>query len=89
MGLHLRPGDTESLAFYNAYFGQLVGATITSFAMVPDEPDDEFPDYEGEIWPTFGIKLANGLEGKMELSSDEEGNSAGFLFGLPTPPREP
>jgi hypothetical protein len=87
MGLHMRPGDTQALGFYTAYFGQLIGATIIGFAMVPEEQDPEFPEYEGDFWPTFLVRLKDGSEVAIELSQDEEGNGPGWCFGLPIPGR--
>ena len=67
--------------FYKKYYGQLVGGSITGFAL---EGDDE-----GNEWPTFKVMI-KGKNGKrrqvtIEVSCDPEGNAPGFLFGLPTP----
>ena len=75
----MRPGDTESLDFYNKYFGQLVGAKIVDFEMTHDT---EF----GEFWPTFTAVLRDGSEVTFELAQDEEGNGPGTMIGLLIPP---
>jgi hypothetical protein len=70
--------DDAGLRWYHAYFGQLVGATITDFIFAKDEE-------MGEYWPTFKVKLADGREVEIELSQDEEGNGPGWIFGLDKP----
>jgi hypothetical protein len=82
MGLHIRPGDAKALEFYNSYFGKLVGAKILAFQMVPDEEDPDFPDYQGDLWPSFKVELKDGRIIQIEISQDEEGNGPGFIFGL-------
>lgn len=77
MGLHIRMGDDKALAFYNEYFGQLVGAKITGFELTRDE-DDEY----GDVWPTYAVTLKDGRKITIEISQDEEGNGPGFIFGL-------
>lgn len=77
MGLHTHMMGDEGLAFYNTYFGQLVGAKIIGFEMTRDT------DF-GEFWPTFTAVLKDGTEVTLELSQDEEGNGPGFIFGLPS-----
>lgn len=87
MGLHTR-GSTD-MTWYEKYFGQLVGATITGFTMAKDEPDEpgaEFFDHsDSEFWPRFTAVLADGREVTLELSQDEEGNGPGWMFGLEFP----
>jgi len=51
------------------YLQPLVGRKITSVSVSPDG----FPQ----------IKLDDGTT--LEISSDEEGNGTGFIFGLPIP----
>lgn len=81
MGLHIRPETTVVLKWYADYFGCLVGATVLKFELRKDEWDD--------YWPTYTVRLKDGREVEIELSADEEGNSAGWLFGLdrPDPPK--
>ena len=81
-----------SLQFYQDYYGALLGARITKVELTQGE-------YEGQYWPTFTVKTkairktatrdavpAQTL--MVEVSSDPEGNSPGFLYGLPHP-RQP
>jgi hypothetical protein len=75
MGLHTH-GNLDTTWFYEAYFGQLKGATIIDFKFLPDE-------YEpGQFWPTFLAKLPNGKTVQFEISQDEEGNGPGWIDGL-------
>jgi len=60
--------------FFNKYYGQLVGAKIVGFRL---EPYEHFG--YGEFWPVFTLKLGGQLV-EFTLSSDEEGNGAGFAF---------
>jgi len=60
--------------FFNKYYGQLVGAKIVGFKL---EPYEHF-GYR-EFWPVFTLKLGGQLV-EFTLSSDEEGNGAGFAF---------
>jgi hypothetical protein len=78
MGLHtygMKKGD-KAHEFYNSYFGNLVGATVLEFKLLHEED---------EWWPTFAVQLADGRIVQIEISSDEEGNSPGFIFGLERP----
>lgn len=61
-----------SNAFYNKYYGQLVGAKIVGFDLIEDE-------FGGDPFPEFTLQLGQ-QKVKFTLSSDEEGNSAGFAF---------
>ena len=64
---------------YYPYYKQLDGATIDCYAgMYEDEP-------LGVSFPQFRVTLADGTKILLEVSSDEEGNGGGFLFGLPRP----
>lgn len=65
--------------FWEDYYGQLVGSVIVGFGIVEEDDDWGGKDY----WPCFKVKLMNGEVIQIELSSDEEGNEPGFLFGLP------
>jgi len=58
--------------FYNKYYGQLVGAKIVGFRLIEDE-------FGGDPFPEFTLELGN-QKVFFTLSSDEEGNSAGFAF---------
>ena len=70
--------QTEANEFYTKYYSQLVGATVTGFELIQDEYEDYI------FWPTFTF-TKDGETFTIEVSQDEEGNGAGFLFGLPTP----
>jgi len=70
--------QTEAKEFYTKYYKQLVGATVTGFELVLDEFENE------TFWPTFTM-TKDGETFTIEVSQDEEGNGAGFLFGLPDP----
>lgn len=60
------------------YLAPLVGGTITEVGSQED-------DMDGKPWPTFTVRKPDGTEYVIEVAQDEEGNGAGFLFGLPTP----
>lgn len=65
--------------FYTKYYSQLDGATINYYAgMLEDE-------LIGKSFPQFRVTLVDGTQILLEVSSDEEGNGGGFLFGLPRP----
>lgn len=61
-----------SNAFYNQYYGQLIGAKIVDFKLIEDE-------FDGELFPEFTLQLGR-QKVKFTLSMDEEGNGAGFAF---------
>ena len=60
--------------FFTTYYGQLIGAKIVGFRL---ERDDNF-GYR-EVWPVFTLLLGS-QRIEVTLSSDEEGNGAGFAF---------
>ena len=60
--------------FFNKHYGQLVGAKIVGFRL---EPYEHF-GYR-EFWPVFTLLLGS-QRIEVTLSSDEEGNGAGFAF---------
>lgn len=77
-------------------FGSLVNATIVEFigcmaggeslSDIMEEKDQggdlsNWIDEEG--LPSFIVRLENGTKILLQLSSDEEGNRPGVLFGLP------
>lgn len=68
--------------FIRAYLKPLVGARITSVNAHIDR-HGEFPT--GDVWPIIRATLKDGTRVKLEISSDEEGNGSGFVFGLPHP----
>lgn len=70
--------------YYKNYYGQLEGATIEKFLGFKNE-DEEITFDGDEGFPTFQVKLASGEIQEFQVSMDEEGNGAGFLF-LPYEP---
>jgi hypothetical protein len=60
----------------NAYYTQLIGATITDFRFDSDELDEE-------PWPTFTVTMPDGFKLEVSLSRDPEGNGGGFAFIAP------
>lgn len=67
----LEPRDQK---FADTYYGQLKDATILSA---------RGKEHDGQLWPTFTVRLPNGAQCVIEVSRDTEGNGPGFLFGLP------
>lgn len=67
--------------FWNAYYGQLSGAVIEETSVALDGGHYG----TGQLIPRFVVKLRNGKRYQIELLSDEEGNGAGFIDGLPRP----
>lgn len=59
-----------------AYYGQLVGFTITRFRMEADE-------FGGDPFPTFTVQTPDGETLDVTLSCDPEGNGGGFAFIAP------
>lgn len=57
-----------------AYYGQLVGFTITGVSFEED-------DYMSDDFPVLMARnAATGEQVKITVSQDEEGNGGGFLF---------
>lgn len=74
--------QANHLAWLKTYYGQLKGCKIVDVKIKAEE--DDF--YGGiEFWPTLVIEDADGKRFNVEVSQDEEGNGAGFLFGLRLP----
>jgi hypothetical protein len=63
---------------YEKYYGQLVDFHIhkVSMAWVSFEEDE----WEGDYLPVLHIRNTEGDSLRLVLSSDEEGNGAGFAF---------
>lgn len=78
--MELNKLEQQEREHYNKYYGQLVGATITSAGVVAE---DDFGSVN--FWPTIHIVTSDGQKFVIEVSQDPEGNGPGFLFGLPTP----
>lgn len=58
---------------YEKYYGQLVGFHIHQVSFEEDE-------WEGDYFPVLHIRNTEGNSLRLVLSSDEEGNGAGFAF---------
>jgi hypothetical protein len=67
--------------FWTKYYSALEGATILKYTPMLD--GDEYG--EDVSYPTFLVKFADGTVDHIEISTDEEGNGPGFIFGLPVP----
>lgn len=67
----------EERFWLTKYYSQLVGCKIVKFNL---DADRHAPDV---WWPQFTCEQPNGEQFVIELSCDQEGNNAGFLFGLP------
>jgi hypothetical protein len=63
----------DNIKFYMEMFGQLKGAKIIDFKMVPCDYD------KYDSWPTFTMRKGNQTF-NFVLSRDEEGNGSGFAF---------
>jgi hypothetical protein len=61
-------------AFFDNYYGQLVGFQIVKYEM--DTEEDEFGYRE---FPTFILQRGQ-QQIRIAVSRDEEGNDGGFLF---------
>jgi hypothetical protein len=65
--------------FHTMYYSGLEGATIVRFVEMRGD------GFGGKPFPVFLVKFADGSNGEIEISQDEEGNGGGFVFGLPSP----
>ena len=61
------------MGYYEKYYGQLVGFHIHKVSFEEDE-------WEGDYFPVLHIRNTEGDSLRLVLSSDEEGNGAGFTF---------
>lgn len=63
--------------FYTKYYGtglsQLIDFVVTGVAFDTDE-------FEGTVFPVLLMMHPDGTKVRVVVSSDEEGNDAGFLF---------
>lgn len=71
-----REGESVSANYWNKYYKGLEGATIVKFNGMSQD------DFGGDGFPSFIVKFKDGTSGSIEISSDPEGNSGGFIFGL-------
>lgn len=65
--------------FYTDYYSNLTGATIVSFRGMQED------EYGSKPFPVFLVRFADGQVGEVAISSDEEGNGGGFIFGVLAP----
>ncbi len=65
----------DQVKWNTLYYGFLVGAKVTGVKSAKDEL--------GDVWTKLTVEK-DGAEFEIEISSDEEGNAPGFLFGLPS-----
>lgn len=60
--------------YFKRYYEQLLDCHIYGVTFEEDEYEPDMP------WPVLHMRHPNGYEFKVTLSSDEEGNNAGFAF---------
>lgn len=59
--------------FYTKYYSQLIDYVVTGVESETDE-------FEGTVFPVLLMMHPDGTKVRAVISSDEEGNRAGFLF---------
>ncbi len=59
--------------FYTKYYSQLIDYVVTGVESETDE-------FEGTVFPVLLMMHPDGTKVRAVISSDEEGNSAGFLY---------
>lgn len=59
--------------FYTKYYSQLIDFVVTGVAFDTDE-------FEGTVFPVLLMMHPDGTKVRVVVSSDDEGNDAGFLF---------
>ncbi len=59
--------------FYTKYYSQLIDYVVTGVEFDTDE-------FEGTVFPVLLMMHPDGTKVRVVISSDEEGNSAGFLY---------
>lgn len=65
--------------YLEKYFRGLEGSTIEKFVGLTKD------DFDGEPFPTYRVRFADGEVGEISISCDPEGNGGGFIFGLALP----
>ena len=70
----------DNQKFWKDYYGSFEGAKILKFNGFTEDENDPMSNF-----PSFKVKFKDGSVSDIEISSDEEGNSGGFIYGLPTP----
>lgn len=63
------------------YYSALVGAKIHGVKATLHQ--DQYSGAAPEVWTEIYCEAQDGELFTLEISSDEEGNAPGFLFGLP------
>jgi hypothetical protein len=63
----------EVTQFYTNYYSQLIDYVVTGVEFETDE-------FEGTVFPVLLMMHPDGTKVRVVISSDEEGNDAGFLF---------
>ena len=61
------------MEFYTKYYSQLIDFVVTGVAFDTDE-------FDGTVFPVLLMMHPDGTKVRVVISSDEEGNDAGFLF---------
>ena len=59
--------------FYTKYYSQLIDFVVTGVAFDTDE-------FDGTVFPVLLMMHPDGTKLRVVISSDDEGNDAGFLF---------
>jgi hypothetical protein len=59
--------------FYTKYYSQLIDFVVTGVAFDTDE-------FDGTVFPVLLMMHPDGTKVRVVISSDDEGNDAGFLF---------
>lgn len=63
----------QTMKFLSNYYRQLLDFTVI-------DVEFEHDDFDDEDFPVLIMRNASGTKVRVTISSDEEGNSAGFLF---------
>jgi hypothetical protein len=61
------------MEFYTKYYNQLIDFVVTGVEFDTDE-------FEGTVFPVLLMMHPDGTKVRVVVSSDEEGNDAGFLY---------
>ena len=61
------------MEFYTKYYSQLIDFVVTGVAFDTDE-------FDGTVFPVLLLMHPDGTKVRVVVSSDDEGNDAGFLF---------
>jgi hypothetical protein len=61
------------MEFYTKYYSQLIDFVVTGVEFDTDE-------FDGTVFPVLLMMHPDGTKVRVVISSDEEGNDAGFLY---------